>query len=281
MTPTATEFVIRRIVVALDPSMPCRAALIAATELASVFKAELTALVVEDINLVRWAGLPNALHFPYISGRAEPLDVITLRRGLRVQAARLRQLLEMAAQRAHVRYSVHEVQGHVTLELLEASKNSDLLIVGRTSRTRCRQARLGSTALAVASRAPQTVLLLQRGRLADRPLIAVYDGSPGGDRTLFVADRLLRELSLSGLTVLLLSDPSETTELVSKAKALLLERNLHARLQVLEECDVDSLATCLRSLDGIVIVDKDTSIFRHERIEKLLDQINNPVFVVR
>ncbi|MGD9028912.1 MAG: universal stress protein, partial [Anaerolineae bacterium] len=54
------ELTIRRILIALDASSHSIAALRAAARLASSLEAELHGLFVEDINLLRAAGLPMA-----------------------------------------------------------------------------------------------------------------------------------------------------------------------------------------------------------------------------
>ena len=74
MKEEARELVIRRILVALDASRHSLAALEAAAELAARLKAELVGLFVEDIDLLRLAGLPFAREIRYPSAIIQQLD---------------------------------------------------------------------------------------------------------------------------------------------------------------------------------------------------------------
>ena len=67
------EPVIRRILVAVDASTHSLAALEAASVLAEVLNAELVGIFVEDINLLRLAGLPFAREVRYQSALDRPL----------------------------------------------------------------------------------------------------------------------------------------------------------------------------------------------------------------
>jgi nucleotide-binding universal stress UspA family protein len=94
------EPAIRRILVALDASRHSLAALEAAAELAARLKAELAGLFVEDINLVRLAGLPFAREIRYPSATIQQLDSPRLEQELKVQATRMRRALAAAAEQA-------------------------------------------------------------------------------------------------------------------------------------------------------------------------------------
>lgn len=86
MSEQESEFVVRRILVALDVSQHSLAALEAAVKLAARMQAELLGLFVEDLNLLRVAGLRSARQIRYPSATAEPLDLAAMERDLRVRA---------------------------------------------------------------------------------------------------------------------------------------------------------------------------------------------------
>ena len=115
------EPTIRRILVALDASPHSQAALEAASELADVLKAELVGIFVEDVNLLRLAGLPFAREVGYPSGTDRPLDSPSMERELRIQAEQARQTLAGVAVRRQIRWSFRVVRGQVATELLTRS----------------------------------------------------------------------------------------------------------------------------------------------------------------
>ena len=71
MSEPATEFVVRRILVALDASTQSLAALRTAVTLAAELGAELEGLFVEDTNLMRMAMLPVARRVLFPSAAEE------------------------------------------------------------------------------------------------------------------------------------------------------------------------------------------------------------------
>ncbi len=72
-----------RLIVALDAVAGNRDAARAAAALASVLGIELAGLFVEDVNLVRLAGLPFARQVPVSGGPARPLERQSLESQLR------------------------------------------------------------------------------------------------------------------------------------------------------------------------------------------------------
>src|SRR5262245_63946763 len=205
------EPTIRRILVALDASPHSQAALEAASELAVVLKAELVGIFVEDVNLLRLAGLPFAREVGYPSGTDRPLDGPSMERELRIQAEQARQTLAGVAGRRQLRWSFRVVRGQVTAELLTAAQEADLLALGRASWASTRRVRLGGTAREVAAQALRPVLLSQQGRAISQPVQLAYDGSPAARRGLAVAARIA---SMTGgqLTVMVIADASDIAQ---------------------------------------------------------------------
>src|SRR6516165_5238200 len=164
------EFVLHRILVALDASTHSMAALAAAVQLAAAMEAELEGLFVEDINLLRLAGLPFAREVRHTAS-LEALDSLRMERALKAQAAQAREALAAAARRAQVQWSFRVVRGQVTQEVLAAAAKADLVTLGKQGRSRSPGARLGSTALRVALDAPGALLLVEYGVPAGQPVL--------------------------------------------------------------------------------------------------------------
>lgn len=148
------EQIIRRILVALDASTDSVAALKTAASLAASLQAELVGLFVEDINLLRLAGLPFASEVQRVTGTGRVLDEAGMERDLQLQASQARRALANAAADAEATWTFRVVRGVVTTEILAAALEANLLTLGRASRPPIRRRQLGSTARAAVSQAP-------------------------------------------------------------------------------------------------------------------------------
>ena len=89
----------RRILVAVDASPHSLAALDAALRLAADLEAEVIGLFVEDINLLRLAGMPFASEVRTSSAATYELSSGGMEAGMRAQAARARRLVQQARRR--------------------------------------------------------------------------------------------------------------------------------------------------------------------------------------
>jgi nucleotide-binding universal stress UspA family protein len=281
MRDRASSFVVRRILVALDASMHSLAALAAAVDLASLMQAELEGLFVEDVNLLRLADLPFACEVRQ-TARLEALDSPTMARALKAQAAQARQALEMAAGRAQVHWSFRVVRGHVAQEVLTAAAQADLVTLGKQGRSRSPRARLGSTAVRVASGAPGALLLVEHGVSAGRPVLVVYDGSEDNERALDAAAHLAKAAA-TYLVVLLLAEAPEAVKDMEHGAAQRLEGwGVRTQFRSLSGADLHNLGRMLQSEgNGLVVLAARSTLLPGEVIQKLLDRIRNPVLLVR
>lgn len=288
MSAAEHELTIRRILVALDASSHSLAALKAAVELAASLKAELLGLFVEDINLLRLAGLPFAQEMPYPLAVAQQMDGLRLEQELRTQASQARRALAEAAEPVRVSWSFRVARGQVTAEVLTAAAEVDLLSLGIASRPLIRRTRPGSTALTVAAKAPQTVLLLQQGEKIRSPVLVTDDGSPAAKRALAIATQLIQTLKPNGpraLTVLTVADanaPELAQRLEQEAETWLLGHDFQLNFHRLPKADVSSLVQAVRAEQGgLLVLGGETLLLEAETIQALLDKISCPVLLVR
>jgi nucleotide-binding universal stress UspA family protein len=276
------EPTIRRILVALDASLHSLAALEAASELADALKAELVGIFVEDVNLLRLAGLPFAREVRYLSGVDRPLDSPSMERALRIQAEQARQTLAGVARRRQIQWSFRVVRGQVTTELLTAAQEADLLALGRASWTLTRRVRLGTTARAVTAQAPRPVLLLQHGHAICPPVQLVYDGSPTARRALATAARMA---SITGdhLTVMVVADAPEVAQrLQEEIEGHLRGQQIKGHYRQLVKPTAEELAQALHMAGGgTLVISADNPILEGEGLPTLLDAIDCLVFLVR
>jgi nucleotide-binding universal stress UspA family protein len=273
---------IRRILVALDASSQSLAALDAAVELAARMEAELMGLFVEDINLLELAGLPFAREINYFSATHQQLDSQKMERALKVKAEQARQALAAAAERSQVRWSFRVVRGQVLSELLEAAMEADLLTLGKASQSLTKKARLGSTARAVATKAPRCVLLVQHDTHTEQPVLVIYDGSEAAQRALTTA-AYLAEMNKSHLVVFALIDESITTQhLEEEITNWLRDRRLTAHYHWLTRADLENLTHRINTEGGgFLVLGGESSMLSEEVIQDLLNKIGCPILLVR
>lgn len=119
---------IRRVIVALDPTLGRRALLEAAAEAAGWMEAELVGLFVEDQDLLHFAALPFALEVGVTSAKRRPRDLESMERLMRALARDAREMLARIAARAPVRWSFRVARGVPLAELLAAAEEADLVI---------------------------------------------------------------------------------------------------------------------------------------------------------
>lgn len=282
MSKDEKEFVIRRILVALDASTHSLAALEAAADLAASMEAALLGLFVEDINLLRLAGLPFARAIRYPSATEEQLDSARMERQLKVQAEQARAALAKAAQNRKVPWSFRVVRGQVTAEVSAAASEADLLTLGKASRSVTRQIRLGSTALAVATGGPRALLLVEHGVPFRQPVLVLYDGSRGAQQALDAATRLAKAGDSRLIVILLADAPDKAKRLENEVDNSTEGREVQVHYRRLYGADVQSLIEAVRlEGGGVLVLSWETPLLKEESIQRLLHEANNPVLLVR
>lgn len=181
----------RRILVCLDASPASLAALEAALLLATEIDAELDALYVEDDNMLRFAGLPFTRVVDAYSPGPRQVEPVDVERALRLQAQRMRRLVAEAAG-TRIAWSFRVVRGDVGRVVLEAARDAELLTLGFVGDRPSGGRRAGSLARRAVREAPGSVLLSQRWRADDGPVVLCLDDSPAGERALATAASLAR-----------------------------------------------------------------------------------------
>lgn len=191
----------RRIVLAIDASLPSLEAARTAAELARALGAELLGVFVEDLNLLRLAALPFARELRVPDGADQPLEQARLEAELRTLAAWARAELARAATAARVPWSFEVRRAALPEAVLAAAGDDDLLVLG--SHGHAARGRPGSTARAAVARATRPVLLHPRGAAGGRGLLLAHDLSEGSQRAVAGAEAL--GARLGGLAVLALT----------------------------------------------------------------------------
>ena len=269
---------IRRILVGVDASPHSLAALRVAIDFASRFGAEVKGLFVEDQALLRATSLSVAREVQTSTVASRPAQMESMRQQLRQQSEHARRRLQQLAREAGVSHGFESVEGRITKTILEASEDTDLVVLGKTSRHSSRQ-KLGSTARRVFTEAAASVLVLRDEPPTGRGVITYYDGSESADRALRMAAQLARRHQ-SSLTVLLPenaeSDHRERIQATYEVYVPVL------RIRSLAPLEVSRLAPTICREGGGLLVMPDTTLPHDARdVEQFMYETNTPVFVVR
>jgi len=254
MSEPATEFVVRRILIALDASASSLAALKAAVRLAAELGADLEGLFVEDANLVRIATLPVARRVLFPSAAEEPLDSSCMERELKALARHAQRSLAALAEHSGIRWTFRVVRGKVPVEILAAASESDLLTVGCSGWSLARRMQMGSTAQNAAMNAPKALLLVKQPLDVDRPVVVLFDGSPLAAQALRAAARFTGAFQ-SRLTIFILAESAENARtLMQRAAHLLKEDEVEASFRPVFTAGALQLADAIESEAGGLLV---------------------------
>jgi nucleotide-binding universal stress UspA family protein len=260
--PESDEITIRKILVALDTSPHGLAALEAAANLAAELRAELQGLFVEDVNLLRLAGLPFAREITLSSSAPRQLDAASMERTLRARAEEVRRCLASTADRVSVRWTFQVMRGHVTRATLEASAEADLLIMGREA------------------------LLPKAGPAEARgekpPIVVVYDGSPAGQRALRSTARLVRDHRNKVVVVIAASEGDDVEAMRRQCVDWFQSREIQAVVEDTVAREASGLTATIRRLQpGLLLVNRDNRLLDEATIDTLVNHLDCPVGLVR
>lgn len=185
---TGKEYpVIRRILVAVDDTLASTAVLETAAQLAREFNASLIGIFVEDINLLRMAGLPFARELTWSTAMELHLDYQRMERVLRGHAALAQQAVVNITTRSKLNASLQIVRGQIAPELIRATKNVDLFILGKG-----RGEHFGTIARQVIHQAHCPVLLVKTDTRYDSSVMTIFTGSSRSEQMLNTAAQLAR-----------------------------------------------------------------------------------------
>lgn len=164
---------VRRILVGLDGSPESRATLAAAARLGVATGAELHGLFVEDIELLRLAGLPFAREAGVASGVFQRLETSDIERRFRVAAEKARATLHEAASTTALRSTFRVTRGLVVPELLAGAREADVIAAGKRRGHGPAGGRLGGTARGLLAHVRAPVLVGGSGSSSAGPAVVI------------------------------------------------------------------------------------------------------------
>jgi len=254
------ELAVKRILIALDTSRRGQPALQAAARLAAGTGAELAGLFVEDINLLRLAGLPFAREMGMLAG-SRALGLPDVERALRVEAARAQRMLAEAARESQAHWTFRIARGQMVVEAL--AEAADLLVMAKSEH--------------LAAFTPSR----SRWR-AETPVFVMFDPGLAGYRILAAGLKLAQGLGV-GLTVLIAArTPLEFEQGREAALAWLGGQTVSARVLWLATPEQGGLGALVRSGRGAALVLHETSLpAARAALDALLGAVECPLIVVR
>lgn len=275
------DWLVRRILVALDSSTSAPAGLDVAVDLASRLRAELQGLYVEDDNLFRIAALPFPTQVSLTTGGKQPLEAADLEQQMARLADAARHRMAQAAERGRVPWSFRTVRGRIAHEVAIAAKTVDLVIVEGGRHNAPAQARIGLSAGTTIQGLTRSVLVLRAGRRFEGPATVIFDATPLGEKALRMADILTPDSDL--LTVLIANQDSEKqASLEARARELLGESAGSAHFRTLEAASLSALCEEVHDHDpGLLILGADDPLLPENNVAKVLDSLACPVLLVR
>ena len=274
---------IRHILVAVDASPHSEAALEAAGELAARFDAELLGLFVEDLNVLRLAGLPFTEELGLFSARRRRLSQRDVKRQLRIQARQAQETFAVVIERAGVAGEFHVVHGAVSREILKASQEADIVLLGKVGMSKPQEGRLGSTARRLMAEAPGMTMILQDGARLGAPVVLVYDGSPLAQKALRAALTLLEDEAEPALTVLTTGGGVKTCRrLREEIEAELAGRPLPVRYRMLSASTAEKVAYRIKMEErGTLVLPAKQTLLENDVLLDLIADLDVPVLLVR
>ena len=125
-----------RILLALDAAAHDAAALGMSADIARELDADLTALIVQDVDLLRLARLPFARELGALTAWERPLDPERMEATLRAQALRAEQRLIEALQPRTPRLSLQFARGKIVRAAMAAAAGADFVLFGAARQPR-------------------------------------------------------------------------------------------------------------------------------------------------
>ncbi|HLH32169.1 MAG TPA: universal stress protein, partial [Terriglobia bacterium] len=154
---------LRRILLPVDLSRDSLAAIDVAFDLAAAIDGEISALFIEDAELLAAARLPFAREVGSSSGIPRRIGSEDIEHHLRAVAHEARNKLTESGRRRQVRSCFRVARGDVCSEILAATGEADLVVVGKAgwSVGKCRKP--GKTCLSILAGSQVPVLIVERG----------------------------------------------------------------------------------------------------------------------
>lgn len=232
----------------------------AAARLAAGTGAELAGLFVEDINLLRLAGLPFARETGMLAG-SRALGLVEVERALRVEAAQAQRMLAEAARALQANWTFRIARGQMLTEAL--AESADLLVLVKAERL-----------------VTYTSVRPRQGK--ETPVFVLFDATPAGYRALAVGLKLAQSLGLELVLLVAAHSREAFAQLRQAVHAWLAGEPQTVHTLQLVAPEPGQLGALVRAQHGAALVLRDSSLPAGQaQLDALLQGIGCPLIVVR
>lgn len=234
-----------------------------AARLAAHQNAELSALLVEDVNLIHLAGLPFAREIDVVSHCEQQFDLLKITEALENEVQQIRKFLSEVKEQSKLPVSLKVVRGHYLTEAITAAAEVELLLLnqrgGRSTKTH----------------------IHWRSQEKSRPIWVVFDKSPDAVRALALAVELMRSHHAELNIILKVQTEEDIAELKEKVHQFVAGSHVKVHLYVELKDDFSSvLPYILQRGCGIMIMNRENSGNSQQLISLMSEKGGCPLLLV-
>ena len=257
----------RRLLVAMDCNAESLAGLRRAATLASGMQVELAGLFLEDVNLLRMSELPGH-EISLATGSGMATSRADMERQMRRRASAARAEAERLAQAFSLSWTFEVRRAGLEHALREAAQTEELVCSAP------------APPLFSHSKAPSPRVL--GGELVRRPgpVLAVYEGGPGGARVLELAARAAQIHKLDLQVLVPARGSAGGTRALGKAKEALATSDMDATMRRLPLSERALLQTLATARGQLLFLDANGKAASVERLAAVREAVNCDVFLV-
>ncbi len=267
------EIVFRRILVALDNSRDSVAALNMAAFFARMLQAELEGLFVEEDDWYELIEHGFFLEVSTFTGTVSRMEKSRMRMQIRGHSERIRREIEKVSRKYEISHRFRSVRGKVQQQILEATKDADLITIGMYGRSVVRRGYLGSTARAILHYSTKPVLLLQQGMSAGERISLIDDGSGSLRQYLSLARVFSGKLGLPLLIINIEGSDKTAPKIVRYGNTV-----FYNFLNPPTNHDLSSVIREYKT--GLLIAGRDHPLMQRDSLERILAEVRCPLLLL-
>lgn len=272
---------IKRILIAIDASPHSLTALEASADLAEKLRVELHGLYIEDENLLRLAQLPFAREFRFSRTGSHKIDAEQMAEQVRLQSTLAERHFNELATKRKLKHSFHIGRGSIATELQNEAEETDLLVLGRISRSLLQTSRLGSTAKTAVFMGKQSLLLTHTTADLNEPVLLIYDGSESSKKALAMSQVISGE---NGRYNILINteDDQQAKDIKKHLDHYFIVNKITGSFRRLHQINLEEINQILQmTQSGILIISYPNKQLSPSLIERLLETVTCPVFIFK
>ena len=278
-----SEKVFRKIVVAVDASSHSRSALRTAVNFARRFNAHMSALFVEDENILRAATHGHLSEVNSITGQVTNIPARALDKHIKRTSTKLRRLIELIGDRADIDFSYRSIRGDVaqTLKKVSDETDVDLVTIGRMSQTYGDRGKLGTAAKHLLEHAEKPVMLLHRNVRPGSGIVLVYDPAYETDRLVDLARKLVGD-TREKLTIISTSDRDEAGPALKDLIDSMSNAGIPFQINHASTPDAHDVALSISRLQpALVLASRGHRLFQDQNLKTIVKHTKSPLLLPR